>query len=295
MKKTLFLLLLSSKAIFAQFGLADQYQFNLLALNPAFAGERGNFGVTAMLGNQFNGNFAPNQVAQVISLDGKIGTGNSSIGFQGFRNTLTSNTNNGLALSYAYSFHTGSLKINIGLNAGFSITPNYVGVQNFTQQMSPFGGLGITAISENGFVSISSPTLFTNPTFLNLVSQPLNLMAGYRLGNADNIALNISALLGTELNQGNSSFLHMNPKIWLGNKIGLGGSFRFRTNTEFAAIPMIEMKISESSTIGLSYDSQPLRLYSINSDSINPNGLFQLMFRYDVFNTGESTPLLNLF
>jgi type IX secretion system PorP/SprF family membrane protein len=295
-KKFLVLLLLvvSTKA-FSQFGFSDQYQFNLLAVNPAFTGERGNFGVTAMLGNQFSGGFRPRQVSQIISMDGKIGTGNSSIGFQGFRNTITSTTNNGLNLSYAYSIQTDVARINIGLNAGFSVSPNFVGNQNFTNQISPFAGLGLAAILDNVFVGISSPTLFAKPQFANAISSPLNLMAGYRIGSSENIALNLSALAGLQMKTGSTNFLHINPKVWLGDKIGLGSSFRFHADSGLGILPTAELRVSESSTIGISYDSKPLRLINGNSKFNNPNGLFQLMYRYDVFTSGDNIPIINLF
>lgn len=287
--------MLLANSAFAQFGFSDQYQFNLLAINPAFTGERGNFGVTAMLGNQFIGGFRPSQVSQIVSLDGKIGTGNSSIGFQGFRNTITSSTNNGLSLSYGYAIETEVAKINIGLNAGFSVTPNFVGSESFTNQISPFGGLGVAAILENMFVSISAPTLLAKIQYANAISSPLNLMVGYRIGNAENIALNLSALAGLQLKTGATNFLHLNPKIWLGNKIGIGSSFRFHTNYGLGILPTAELRVSESSTIGISYDSNPLRLVNTNSQINNPNGLIQLMYRYDVVEIDKNTPILNLF
>jgi hypothetical protein len=294
-KKLLFLSIFLTQTALAQFGFADQYQFNLLAVNPAFTGERGNFGVTAMLGNQFIGGFRPSQVSQIISMDGKVGTGHSSIGFQGYRNTFTSATNNGLNLSYAYSIETDEIKINIGLNGGFSVTPNFVGSQDFTNQISPYAGIGLAALASNYFVSISSPTLFAKPQYLNAITSPLNMMAGYRIGSSDNFAFNISALKGFQLKSGASDFFHLNGKLWLGNKIGLGSSFRFHKGYDLWILPMAELKVSESSTIGISYDSKPLRFINGSSQFNNPNGIFQLMYRYDVFGQGESNPLLNLF
>jgi type IX secretion system PorP/SprF family membrane protein len=294
-KKLIFLTLFLTQTVFAQFGFSDQYQFNLLAINPAFTGERGNFGVTAMLGNQFIGGFRPQQVSQIISMDGKLGTGHSSIGFQGYRNTITSTTNNGLNLSYAYSVETDALKINIGLNGGFSVTPNFIGSQDFTNQISPFAGIGFTALADNYFISLSSPTLFAKPQYLNAITSPLNIMAGYRIGNADNIAFNISALTGLQLKSGSSNFFHLNGKLWLGNKIGIGSSFRFYKGYDLGILPTAELKVSESSTIGISYDNKPLRLINSSSQFNNPNGIFQLMYRYDVFGQGEKNPLLNLF
>ncbi|AWV98149.1 type IX secretion system membrane protein PorP/SprF [Arcticibacterium luteifluviistationis] len=295
MKKTLFLFLLLSQSAFSQFGLSDQYQFNYLAINPAFAGERGNVGVTAMLGNQFSGNFRPNLISQIVSLEGKLGESNSSIGFQGFRNTISGNTNSGIGLSYAYTINTEAAKLKIGLNGGFIVTPNVIGSQNFTQQLSPFLGLGFAAFTENSFFSISSPTLYAKSNFFTPVFQPINLMVGYRLNIADNIALNISTLAGLDLKYENANHIHVNPKLWLGEKLALGASFRFRDSKGLNTISSAELRIAETATVGISYDPKPLRLFSSNTGLINSNGLIQLMFRYDVFGLHEETPLLNSF
>ncbi|WP_341226879.1 type IX secretion system membrane protein PorP/SprF [uncultured Arcticibacterium sp.] len=295
MKKILFLFLLFSQTAFSQFGLADQYQFNFLAINPAFAGERGNVGVTAMLGNQFSGNFRPNLISQIVSLEGKLGTSKSSLGFQGYRNSITGNTSSGLGLSYAYTINTDAAKLKIGLNGGFTVSPNLVGSQNFTQQLSPFFGLGFAAFSENGFLSISSPTLYAKSNFFTAVYQPINLMLGYRLKLAQNVNLNISTLAGLDLKYENANFFHVNPKLWLAEKLALGASLRFRDSKGLNTISSAELRIAETATVGISYDPKPLRLFTSNTGFINSNGLIQLMFRYDVFGFHEETPLLNSF
>lgn len=295
MKKILLLIFLLSHSAFSQFGLSDQYQFNFLAINPAFAGERGNVGVTAMLGNQFSGNFRPNLISQIVSLEGKLGTSKSSLGFQGYRNTITGNTSSGLGLSYAYTIDTDAAKIKVGLDAGFTVSPNLIGSQNFTQQLSPFFGLGFAAFTENGFLSISSPTVYAKTNFFTPVYQPINLMLGYRVGLAENINLNISTLAGLDLKYENANFFHLNPKLWLSDKLALGASLRFRDDKGLNTISSAELRIAETATVGISYDPKPLRLFTTNSQFINSNGLIQLLFRYDVFGFHEEIPLLNSF
>ncbi len=92
-----------------------------MAVNPAFTGVRGNFGVTGLLGQQFNGTIYPNQVSQVIVLDGKVGQQQkSAIGFQGFRSTVTGFTNSGLSLTYARHINLDNVQLNVGMNFGFT-------------------------------------------------------------------------------------------------------------------------------------------------------------------------------
>jgi type IX secretion system PorP/SprF family membrane protein len=295
MRKTLILLLLSSSPLWAQFGLADDYPFNLLAINPAFAGERGNFGVTALLGNQFVGSFTPRQVSQIVSLEGKIGTGNSSIGFQGYRNSLGNGTNSGLNLSYAYALNLAPLRISFGINGGFGVSPPVFGNTDFTNQIAPFAGLGVMAAFKDGFLSISAPTLLSKTNLFIPTRKPINLMIGYRIGSSESIALNINALTGFERNPNESNFYHINPKIWIADKVGIGTSIRFQQNKDSNFIPLIQYRVSESSSVGLSYDPNPFSQLQIQPQFSKQAGVIQVIYKYDVFDEGEKTPFLNLF
>ncbi len=299
--KKIFLLTLfvSVHGLRAQQPLTDLYQFNLMALNPAFSGLRGNFGVTGLLGQQFNGTVYPNQVSQVIVLDGKVGsTQNAGIGFQGFRSTITGFTNNGLSLTYAQYFNLDGFQINAGLNFGFMVAPNVVGTQDFAQRFVPYGGPGITAIGTDYFMGIAAPTAFGKSDLFVSPPKNLNLQGGYKLGNDENITANLSLLAGLPMNDISPLMIHFNAKIWLGSKIGLGASFRNQKlsgSSSSKLIPSLELRISESSTVGLSYDHKPLLFQGVNDNLRNPNGIFMLIYRYDVFNFGEKSSFLNQF
>ena len=270
-----------------------------MALNPAFAGMRGNFGVTGLLGQQFNGTIYPNQVSQVVVLDGKMGQNQrSAIGFQGFRSTVTGFTNNGLSLSYAqYIEVSESIQVNAGLNFGFMVAPNVIGTQDFTQRFVPFGGPGVTVVGPAFFAGIAAPTVIGKSDQFSAPNKNLNIQGGYKLGNDDNIAANVSFYAGFPLDARSHTFTGFSAKVWLGSKIGLGASWRslYAAETASKLIPSLELRVSESSTVGLSYDGKPLLFEGINDSFRNPNGVFQLVYRYDVFNFGEKSPFLNQF
>ncbi|MGR3810440.1 type IX secretion system membrane protein PorP/SprF [Jiulongibacter sp. NS-SX5] len=295
MKHLFIVFTLISHLALAQIGLEDQYQFNFLAINPAFAGQRGNFGVTGMLGQQFNGTFRPNQVSQVISMDGKMGEGKSSIGFQGFRSTIMGFTNNGLILSFSHSIiENEEYKLLIGLNGGFLVSPNAVDGIDLRQRFNPFAGPGLVFMNDKLFAGVAAPTLLSNTNTYSTLNKNLKLSAGYRLGSYENIGVNISALANLATRARDVSGFDMNLKVWLGNKIGLGATLR-NQRTYTGLIPNIQMRASETSTIGLSYESKPLGGYDLNSNSVSPRPVFQLVYRYDVFNIGEKSPFLNQF
>jgi type IX secretion system PorP/SprF family membrane protein len=295
MKNTILLYFLAITTALAQVGLEDQYQFNMLSLNPAFTGERGNFGVSGLLGQQFNGTFRPNQISQLISMDGKLGEGKSAIGFQGFRSNITGFTNNGMALSYNYLLPLNdNLRINFGISGGFMISPNFIGNVDILQRFNPFGGPGMALFSKAAFLGVAAPTLLGNTDVYSTLNKNIKISGGYRFGNYENIGVNLSGLASLATRSADASAYDVNLKIWLGNKIGLGGSYRTQSKLS-KIIPSLQMRASETSTIGLSYDAQPLLFTNRNTGSISPQGVFQLLYRYDVFDSGEKSPFLNQF
>ncbi|KPM48046.1 type IX secretion system membrane protein PorP/SprF [Jiulongibacter sediminis] len=295
MKNIILLYFLGFTTAFAQIGLEDQYQFNMLSLNPAFTGERGNFGVSGLLGQQFNGTFTPNQISQLISMDGKLGEGKSALGFQGFRSNITGFTNNGMTLSYNYFLPLNDkLRVNLGINAGFMISPNFIGNVDILQRFNPFGGPGAAVFSETAFLGIAAPTLFGNSDIYSTLNKNVKISGGYRFGTYENIGINLSGLASLATRSSDANGFDINLKIWLGNKIGLGGAYRMQSGFS-KVIPSLQMRASETSTIGLSYDAQPLLFTNRNTGSITPRGVFQLLYRYDVFNLGEKSPFLNQF
>jgi len=108
----------------AQTLLEDQFQFNFLALNPAFAGARETFSMNAMLGNQFNVTLRPQQIYQLFSTDGAIQQGRGGLGLQAFNSNIVGFNNSGVKVSYAYRKQIGDLfSVGLGADAGFSYQP----------------------------------------------------------------------------------------------------------------------------------------------------------------------------
>ncbi len=284
----------------AQGGLEDQYQFNFLTVNPAIAGIRGNFGFTAQLGNQFNGTIAPNQVSQIFALDGKIGEGNGALGFQGFRINQVGVSNAGLNLNYAHTVIGEDWKLNIGTDVGVFILPNFITNIEILDRFNVYAGLGFLFLKENWFIGLSNPSIYRNKKGSFFANAPSYISGGYTFGYEESLQFNLSTLISLASNTAFGNQYHLTGKIWLGNKIGLGLSARQRSGTQnlaanFKIIPMVEYKVSSSSRVGLSYDSQPLSGISGGNNFANPNGVFQLLYRYDLTQDGQKAPSLNFY
>ncbi len=300
MKHLIYFLLLTSSFAFAQGGLQDQYQFNYLAINPAFTGERGNFGFTAQLGNQFNGTIAPNQVSQIFALDGKVGSGNGALGFQGYRINQGGIYNSGLNLNYGHEIKSDNFSLRLGSDVGVFILPNFITNADVLDRFSVYFGFGALFQSQNFFASIASPTIITFKKTSLLKEKPVTLLLGYSFSFAQNIQLNLSTLASVPSDNNYSRKFHLNAKLWLSDKFGFGGSFRYLGNNSSVPasskfIPTVEYKISSGSRLGLSYDSSPLSDITNNPQYSNPNGIFQLLYRYDLIQDGQKTPLSNNF
>lgn len=277
--------------------LTDNYHFNLLGLSPAFTGERGNYGFTIALGNQFNGTLRPNQVSQLFSIDGVIKDGPSAIGFQGYRSAYGNQTTNGFTASYGYEIETASnLKLKIGLNGGLLVLPNNFAITEITQQFTGYGGLGLLIKKDQFFANISSPTLFSSSFgqfFLN--GRKVNFITGYVFGNSDGIAIAPSVYYAANSDPNFGNNINANLKLWVFDKWVLGLSARNNSATKSTKlVSSLEFNLNGSSRFGLSYDPLPSDLVNVPSIGNINTGVIQLMYRYDV-TFDENRPLLNWF
>lgn len=299
MKNTLIIICftLCSITTFAQKGLDDIYQFNYLSLSPAMAGERGNYGLSIFLGNQFNGTLRPNQVSQVFSIDGVIDTGPHAIGFQGFNNTLGFQRSSGFNLNHSYEIKTQNLEIQIGTDIGAAILPNILNT-SLSQRFKLFGGFGLLTKGEKWWANISSPLLLSDQLAqLQLGGRKFNFMGGYFLGDPEILGAGISGL--ASLGDANTSNYHLNTKIWIYNRWIAGVSVRNVNGSSdnpsgIKVVPSLEYNLNNSSQFGLAFDSSPQDFRLSGLQQANNPALLYVFYRYSVFAEGKQ-PLLNLF
>jgi type IX secretion system PorP/SprF family membrane protein len=287
MKKAfLIILILFSKNTIGQIGLINQYHFNYLAINPALAGENSPFTIKAILGNQFNGSIRPNEVNQVLVLDGQL-FNKAGLAFQGYRNNTGNVISTGLGFSYARGYEIGDLKLKIGANAGIFIQPNLLAA-NLTQRVLPHGGLGVIGSYRGVFLGISNP-LILSARGIN-EQKPLLANAGYIFENESIFDFNVNILLYNDFKSQKRSY-DLNFKGTLNHRFGLG--FSYRANKVFAYtsqtpsfVPFAEYKVARSMSFALSYDSNPPTFGSSSAPNLSLGGIFQVMVRYNNDDTG---------
>ena len=281
----------------AQTILEDQFQFNFLALNPAFAGARETFSMNAMLGNQFNGTLRPQQIYQLFSTDGAIQQGRGGLGLQAFNSNSAGFNNSGLKVDYAYRRKIGDLfSVALGANAGFIYQPTLLAGLGL-KQMYPYAGLGGLLNAERFYVSLSKPVAFIKDEGLYNSKKPFYTMLGFSVGEFDGTMFNVSALIETNKAGGNGFYL--NGKAWFSRKFGLGISYRSQDISGARVnkiIPMAEFQVSDAIRLGASYDSKPPTYQNPNSTSnFQQRGILQIYFRYEGHGDERSTNRLKYY
>jgi len=281
----------------AQTILEDQFQFNFLAINPAFAGSRESFSMNAMLGNQFNATLRPQQIYQLFSTDGVIQQGRGGLGLQAFNSNSTGFNNSGVKVAYAYRKQIGDLfSVALGADAGFIYQPTILAGLGL-KQMYPYAGLGGLLNAERFYVGLSKPVAFIKDEGLFNSKKPFYTMLGFSLGEYDGIMFNISALIETNKTVGNG--FHLNGKAWFGRKFGLGLSYRSQEVNRVRVnklIPMAEFQVSDAIRLGASYDSKPPTYQNPNSTgNFRQNGILQIYFRYEGRGDERSTNRLKYY
>jgi type IX secretion system PorP/SprF family membrane protein len=296
-KYFLILSLIVSTIAQAQTILEDQFHFNFLALNPAFAGAKETFNLNAMLGNQFAGSIKPQQIYQLFSADGAIQQGRGGLALQAFNSNITGFNNSGMKVAYAYRKKFGELfTVSVGADAGFIYQPTILAGVGL-KQMYPYAGLGGLITADRFFLSLSKPVLFINNEGLYNSKKPFYTQLGVSLGNYENTMLNLSALIETNKAAGNDFYL--NAKAWFNQKFGLGASYRSQEINGARIgkiVPMAEIQISSAIRLGLSYDPKPAT-YAIGTTQGNfkQNGILQLFFRFEGRPDDRSTNRLKFY
>lgn len=210
--------------------LYSQYLVNPLSINPATAGSRESFHLTAFFRRKWIGlRNAP--VTQSVSADGAVAQGRVGLGFQALNDRMGLFGATGVYGSVAYRFNLPALaKLSIGVQGGVNVLPLYdfATASNLNRAVGSFG-VGIYYRSERFFGGISAPEL--NSQTLNLAgrsvygsARPVMLQAGTMLDIEDNIILIPSVLISKIARQ--PLGIDLNARLWINEQVGMGLSYR---------------------------------------------------------------------
>jgi type IX secretion system PorP/SprF family membrane protein len=266
----------------------SQYMFNMLNINPAYAGNRDVATVNMLIRRQWV-NFPGAPFSGSATYDKRISGSNSSFGGQIYSDRIGIEQTNGVQGFYSFTapFENASLAIGTSLGIlNYSINyarsnPFDVGDPNL--QMSIYGylpsaGLGMLYSRERWYVGFSAPALLKtkiNSNNQSVIRQAradghFFLTGGYIMPISEMLTVKPSVLLKAV--SGAPIQADLNANIWYGDLLGAGVSYRHKESL----VGMLELQLNPLLRIGYSYDHTTSRLTYYN------NGTHELMLRMEL-------------
>lgn len=242
--------------------LYSQYLVNPLAINPATAGNRESFHLTAFFRRKWvTLRNAP--VTQSVTADGTVAGGRVGLGFQALNDRMGLYAATGVFGSVAYRFNLPALaKLSVGVQGGVNVLPLYDPTGPSLNRAVASFGLGVYYQSDRFFAGVSAPEL-TGQTvdltgrFLYRSIRPVMVQAGTTLELDENVML-IPSVLISKIPDRPMGF-DLNARIWFNEQFGLGASYRqnspglIQTNYIQA---LAEYQITSSIRLGYIFNSK---------------------------------------
>lgn len=275
--------------------LFSQYMFNMLAVNPAYAGSADVFTVMALSRHQWVG-FAGAPSTQTILAHTPLKKQNMALGFSVLNDKVGPTRQTGVYGDYAYRIRTGAnTRLAFGLKGGVnlyqadlaaltSVDPDNANV-NVKGQAMPNFGFGMFWQSDRYYVGISVPKLLENAIDVvdqvGLVTDPevrhYFLTGGYVMDLDRAVKFKPSFLLrmvnGAPLSLDvNANFL-FRERIWLGAMYRVGNAFGV----------LGQYQVNDQFRVGYAFDLTTTKLGAYNA------GTHEIMLNYDLrFFTGRT-------
>lgn len=272
-----------------QIPMYSQYMFNMLNINPAYAGQQDNGTFHLLYRNQWT-SFPGAPVSGSISYDNRLTSKNSGLGIQFYSDKIGIEKTTGMQGFYSYQakFNERS-SLSLGMSMGLlnyatdytrtnALDPGDPLLTETIRATLPTAGFGALWQSKNWYVGFSMPALFK--TKLYSKDQPklqgagqdahLFLNTGVYIKLDDDVTLQPSLLLKAV--QGTPVQADLNCHIWLKKLLGLGVSYR----TKNAVVGMAQVKLGKGLQLGYAYDHNISKLISYTS------GTHEIMFRFEL-------------
>lgn len=290
----LFGMLVLGNQIFAQTEpMYSQYMYNMLGVNPAYAGSREATSLNFFQRRQWVGIAGAPQTTSV-SVDGAFNDNKLGWGVQAYDDKLGVEKADGLNMMMATHIQVsdkGSLSggLSVGImnyridlmNVQGRYTPSDPAFYSNFNKWLPAVGLGLYYNTDKFYAGFSVPNVLksrlTAFDVMNSGIQKVNsthifFTTGYVFDINEEVKIKPSTMIKAV--GGAPIEADFNTNLWLRDLIGLGFSYR----TGDAMVGMAEAQINDHLRIGYAYDISisPLKYYN--------NGSHELMFRYEIGN-----------
>jgi type IX secretion system PorP/SprF family membrane protein len=273
----------------------SQYMYNMLGVNPAYAGNREALSLNFFQRNQWVGiKGAPKTTS--ISMDqsfkeGKLGWGlqvyddrlgvEAATGFNGMLSSRIQVSEKGI-LSGGLSFGMMNYRINLNdvNNRNNPNDPSFISTDN-PSKWNPSLGMGIYYNTDHFYAGVSTPSILKSrlASYENLntsiqTSDAFHLFAnaGYVFDINEDVKLKPSTMV--KMVSGAPIETDINLNVWLKDILGFGASYR----TGDAFVGMAELQATPNLRFGYAYDMpfNPLKYFT--------KGSHELMLRYEIGN-----------
>jgi type IX secretion system PorP/SprF family membrane protein len=290
----IFTLMCLSKQLFAQTEpMYSQYMYNMLGVNPAYAGKREATSLNFFQRRQWVGLAGAPQTTSV-SIDGSLRDQKIGWGVQFYDDRLGVERANGANMMMASHVQisdegilSGGLTVGLMnyridlLNVQGRFTPSDPAFYSNFNKWLPNVGLGLYYSTNKFYAGISIPNVLKsrltafdvmNSGIQKVNSTHLFFNTGFVFDVNDDVTIKPSMMLKAV--GGAPIQADLNTNVWLKDIIGLGFSYR----TGDAMVAMVETQITENFRVGYAYDMtiSPLKYYN--------NGSHEMMVRYEFGN-----------
>ncbi|GAB3020861.1 type IX secretion system membrane protein PorP/SprF [Spirosoma pulveris] len=279
------LLLTGHRALAQKEVLYSQYLQNPLSINPAYAGSRESFNLTAFLRRKWiSVRYAP--VTQSVSADGAIANGRVGLGFQALNDRMGLFATTGVYGSVAYRFNLPALaKLAIGVQGGVNVVPIFdVTTAASINRAVASVGVGVYYQSDRFFAGVSAPELsgqLTDVTgrYVYKSIRPIMIQAGVPIEVDEGTVLIPSVLISKVADR--PLGVDINLRAWFNEEIGLGLSYRqnspglIQTNYIQA---FAEYQLTKAIRLGYTFYSQTPE--SPNAMQYDQKSVHEIMLRF---------------
>ncbi|GAB3808408.1 type IX secretion system membrane protein PorP/SprF [Spirosoma humi] len=265
--------------------LYSQYLLNPLSINPAYAGSRESFHLSAFLRRKWiSVRYAP--VTQSVSADGAIANGRIGLGFQALNDRMGLFATTGVYGSVAYRFNMPALaKLSIGVQGGVNVVPIYdVTTAASINRAVASVGVGVYYQSDRFFAGISAPELggqITDITgrYTYKSVRPIMFQAGAPIEVGETTVLIPSILVSKIADR--PLGVDVNLRVWFDEEVGLGLSYRqnspglIQTNYLQA---FVEYQLTKAIRLAYTFNSQTPE--SPNAMQYDQKSVHEIMLRF---------------
>lgn len=274
----------------------SQYMFNLLNINPAYAGNQTVHNITLLYRNQWIGvEGAPK--TSTLSWDYRKSNTNVGYGLQVGSDKLGVENSTFVKGYYSYRLPLKNASLSFGMDVGaLNYQANYASISStdsdplFSDDINRFMpkvGLGCLYESDRFYVGFSVPDILDTKVSntddqVNFIPAPHYFLNGGLLLNAgETVKIKPSVLIKAV--SGAPLEFDLNLNTWLNKSIGFGASYR----TNDAIVGMLELQLFSSLRLGYAFD------YTISQlKNYNNKGTHEIMLRFE-FNNGNNSNVLS--